>query len=100
MVGHRADMGEVLSVVRVGRSSRRDVPCGSFASVLAYPQHVRLGGNLGNAGFPVLPVEGIGLDVIQAPKPEPPIMWYELTDFEWAAVRSFLPPRGIPDSNI
>jgi hypothetical protein len=26
------------------------------------------GGNLGNAGCPVLPVEGIGLDVIQAPK--------------------------------
>jgi hypothetical protein len=26
--------------------------------------------NLGNAGCPVLPVEGIGLDVIQAPKPE------------------------------
>jgi transposase len=45
-----------------------------------------------------LPVEGIGLDVIQAPKPEPRIMRYELTDFEWAAIRSFLPtkPRGIP----
>jgi hypothetical protein len=27
----------------------------------------RLGGNLGSAGCPVLPVEGIGLDVIQAP---------------------------------
>src|ERR1700738_5052093 len=55
-------------------------------------------GNLGNAGCPVLPVEGIGLDVIQAPKPEPRIMRYELTDFEWAAIRSFLPnkPRGIP----
>jgi transposase len=45
-----------------------------------------------------LPVEGIGLDVIQATKPEPRIMRYELTDFEWAAIRSFLPnkPRGIP----
>jgi len=43
-------------------------------------------------------VEGIGLDVIQAPKREPRIMRYELTDFEWAAIRSFLPnkPRGIP----
>src|SRR5258708_4692910 len=40
---------------------------------------------LGNAGWPVLPVEGIRLDVIQAPKPEPRIMRYELTDFEWAA---------------
>jgi hypothetical protein len=28
-----------------------------------------VGGNLGNAGCPVLPVEGIGLDMIQAPKP-------------------------------
>src|SRR5438445_9795023 len=35
------------------------------------PQRVRLAGNLGNAGCPVLQVEGIGLDVIQAPKPEP-----------------------------
>jgi hypothetical protein len=45
---------------------------------------------------------GIGLDVIQTPKPEPRIMRYELMDFEWAAIRPFLPnkPRGIPDSNI
>jgi hypothetical protein len=43
-----------------------------------------------------LPVEGIGLDVIQAPKPRR-IMRYELTDFESAAIRPFLPnkPRGI-----
>jgi hypothetical protein len=34
---------------------------------LACPQLVQLGGNLGNAGCPGLPVEGIGLDVIQAP---------------------------------
>jgi hypothetical protein len=38
---------------------------GSFSSILACPQHVRLGVNLGNADCPVLPVEGIGLDVIQ-----------------------------------
>src|SRR5882724_8783958 len=30
-----------------------------------------LAGNLGNAGCPVLQAEGIGLGVIQAPKPEP-----------------------------
>jgi hypothetical protein len=56
------------------------------------------GGNLGNAGCPVLPVEGIGLDVIQAPRREPRIMRYELSDFEWAAIRSFLPnrPHSIP----
>ncbi len=29
----------------------------------ACPRHVRLEGNLGNAGCPVLPVEGIGFDV-------------------------------------
>jgi hypothetical protein len=45
-----------------------------------------------------LTVEGIGLNVIQAAKRGPRIMRYELTDFEWAAIRSFLPnkPRGIP----
>jgi transposase len=45
-----------------------------------------------------LPVEGIGLNVIQTFKAGPRIMRYELTDFEWAAIRSFLPnkPRGIP----
>jgi len=48
-----------------------------------------------------LPVEGIGLDVIQAPKPEPQIMRYELTDYEWTAIKRFLPnkPRGIPRVN-
>jgi hypothetical protein len=34
---------------------------------LACPRQVRLGGNLGNAGCPVLPVEIIGSDVIKAP---------------------------------
>ena len=43
-------------------------------------------------------LKGIGLDVIQAPKAGPRIMRYELMDFEWAAIRSFLPnkPCGIP----
>jgi hypothetical protein len=64
---------------------------------LACRQHVRLRGNLRNAGRPALPVEGIGLDVIQAPKRGPRIMRYDLTDFEWAAIRLLLPnkPRGI-----
>ena len=71
------------------------VRSGSFASILAGPPHVRLGGNLRNAGCPVLPVEGIGLDMIQAPKPEPRIMRYEFTDFEWAASgRSFRTSRA------
>jgi hypothetical protein len=36
---------------------------------------------------------GIGLDVIQAPKPVPRMMRYELTNFEWAAIRPFLPNK-------
>ena len=36
-------------------------------------------------GISEVPVEGIGLDVIQATKREPRIMRYELTDFERAA---------------
>src|SRR6476661_3968773 len=37
-------------------------------------------------------------DIIQASKRGPRIMRYELTDFEWTAIRSLLPnkPRGIP----
>ena len=61
------------------------------------PWHVRLRVILGSTGCPILPVEGIGLAVIQMTKREPRIIRYELTDFEWAAIRSFLPnkPRGI-----
>jgi transposase len=46
-------------------------------------------------------VDHIALAVIQAPKLEPRIMRYELTDYEWAAVRPFLPnkPRGVPRVN-
>jgi len=42
---------------------------------------------------PALPVGGIGLDVIQAPKPEPRMMRYDLTNFEWAVIRPFLPNK-------
>jgi transposase len=39
--------------------------------------------------------------VIQAPKLEPGIMRYELADYEWAAIKPFLPnkPRGVPRVN-
>src|SRR3954453_18450472 len=39
--------------------------------------------------------------VIQAPKLEPRIMRYELTDYEWVAIRRMLPnkPRGVPRVN-
>src|SRR5262249_2519810 len=48
-----------------------------------------------------LRVDGAALRVIQAPKPEPRIMRYELTDFEWAAIKPMLPnkPRGMPRVN-
>ncbi len=41
------------------------------------------------------------MGVIQTPKLEPRIMRYELTDYEWAAIRPFLPnkPRGVPRVN-
>jgi hypothetical protein len=66
-------------------SVRHRVVClGSFASILACPQHVRLWGNHGSADCPVLTVEGIGMNMIQAAKRAPRIMRYELTEFEWA----------------
>jgi hypothetical protein len=64
---------------------------GSIASILACRRHVQLAVNLGSAGCPGLPVEGVGLDVIQASKPEHRILRYELTQFEWVAMGSFLP---------
>jgi transposase len=46
-------------------------------------------------------VDHIALAVIQARKPELRIMRYELTEYEWAAIRPFLPnkPRGVPRVN-
>jgi hypothetical protein len=45
----------------------------------------------------LLQVDGAARDVIQAPKLEPRIMRYELSDFEWATIKPFLPnkPRGV-----
>jgi len=46
-------------------------------------------------------VDPIALAVIQFPKPEPRIMRYELTDYEWATIKSLLPnkSRGVPRIN-
>jgi hypothetical protein len=43
-------------------------------------------------------VDGVARHEIQAPKPEPRIVRYELTDHEWAAIKPFLPnkPRAVP----
>jgi transposase len=48
-----------------------------------------------------LRVDGAALHVIQAPEPEPRIMRYELSDFEWAAIKPMLPnkPRGVSRAN-
>jgi hypothetical protein len=42
--------------------------------------------------------DGVGGQVIQALKPAPRILRHELTDYEWAAIKSMLPnkPRGAP----
>jgi hypothetical protein len=45
-----------------------------------------------------LRVDVPALGVIQAPEPEPRIMRYEPTYYEWAAIKPFLPNklRGVP----
>ena len=42
-------------------------------------------------------LDGIVADMIQAPKLEPRIMRYELSDYEWTAIKPMLPnkPPGI-----
>ena len=46
-------------------------------------------------------IDRVALVMIQAPKLEHRIMRYELTEYEWAAIRPFLPnkPRGVPRVN-
>jgi hypothetical protein len=46
-------------------------------------------------------VDDVARRVIQAPKLEPRIMRYALTDYEWTAIEPFLPnkPRGVPRVN-
>jgi hypothetical protein len=39
-------------------------------------------------------VEDAARRVIQAPKPEPRIMRYELNDYEWAAIKPFQPNKS------
>ena len=39
------------------------------------------------------------IGVTQAPEPGPRIMRYELKDFEWTAIRLFLPTTGHDEPN-
>jgi hypothetical protein len=40
-----------------------------------------------------LRIGGTAVDVIQAPKLEPRIMRYELSDYEWTAIKPMLPNK-------
>src|ERR1700730_7278276 len=46
----------VLGCLALNWKLLANVRSGSFASILVCPRHVRLGGNLGSAGCPVLPI--------------------------------------------
>src|SRR5215207_4185176 len=39
-------------------------------------------------------VDGAAREVIQSPKPEPRIMPYELSDYEWTAIKPMLPNKS------
>jgi hypothetical protein len=45
----------------------------------------------------LLRLDDVAVEVIQAPKLEPPIMRYELSDYEWTAIKPVLSnkPRGV-----
>jgi hypothetical protein len=49
---------------------------------------------LQNAGLLSMRVDGAARDVIQAPKPETRIMRYELSDYEWTAIKPMLPNKS------
>jgi Putative transposase of IS4/5 family (DUF4096) len=67
----------------------------------AVPPKAEVKSGIRNCRDGPLQVDGIARRVIQAPKPGPRIMRYELTDFEWVAIQPFLPnkPRGVPRVN-
>jgi hypothetical protein len=67
----------ICQVDETSCNARPDHTCGVIPDRIGPSASCPVRGNLGNAGCPVLPVEGIGLDVIQAPKREPRIMRYE-----------------------
>jgi len=44
---------------------------------------------------PLSRLDGIAVDVIQSPKPEPLTIRYELSDYEWTAIKPMLPDKPL-----
>ena len=59
--GNMSQIGARSAYLALRDFDPANVSCGSFASILICPQHVRSGVNL---RMPSLPVEGIGLDMM------------------------------------
>jgi hypothetical protein len=59
--------------------------------MLACLGRVRSEGNFGSAGN----VADVARSVIRASKPQPRIVRYELTEYEWAAIKPMLPNKAL-----
>jgi hypothetical protein len=67
-------------------------------AVSAMPPKAEVNSEHERASDGALRVGGAARDVIQVPKPEPRLMRYELSDYEWSVIKPMLPnkPRGVP----
>jgi transposase len=67
----------------------------------AVPRKRKKNHDIGICRDGLLSVDVVARRLIQDPKPEPSIMRYELTDYEWTAIKPMLPnkPRGVPRAN-
>jgi hypothetical protein len=89
--GIAIDRGDVaLGQSRPGRARAKSGHVRNVSKAEVISEHQRL------CDRP-LRVDGTVEDVIQAPKLEPRIMRYELSDYEWTAIKPMLPnkPRGV-----
>ena len=68
----------------------------------AVPPKAEVNSELSRHSDVPLRVDGAARDVIQAPKPEPRNMRYELSDYEWTAIKPMLPnkPRCAKQSGL